>query len=148
MEKITLEQIDLLMERANVSYRDAKEALEHANGDIVEALLYLEQNNKMNTQKDAFTKSSTASTSSSTSAYKEKATSFFKQLHATSFQMKKGDHTFIDVPATIAIIALLVCMPFSFLVLLVSLICGIKINVVGQNEVADKINSTLDSIQR
>jgi len=146
MEKITLEQIDLLMERANVSYTDAKEALEHANGDIVDALLYLEQNNKMNTKKNDFSKS-TSSSHSTTSAYKEKATSFIKQLHATSFQMKKGDRTFIDVPATIASLALIICMPFSFLVLLVAIICGIKINVIGQNDVANKINSTFDSMQ-
>ena len=145
MEKITLEQIDLLMERANVSYTDAKEALEHANGDIVEALLYLEQNNKLNSQQNT---ASNPKTSTTSSAYKDKITTFFKQLHATSFQMKKDNHTFIDVPATIATLALLICMPFSFLVLLVSLICGIKINIVGQNDVANKINSTLDSMQR
>ena len=61
MEKITLEQIDLLMERAHVSFADAKEALEHANGDIVEALLYLEQNNKMNTAENNYTKSTSSS---------------------------------------------------------------------------------------
>lgn len=43
---ISIEQIDLLRKRANVGYKEAKEALEKCNGDIVEALSYLEEQNK------------------------------------------------------------------------------------------------------
>ena len=49
--KITLEQIDFLRERANVSYREAKEALEETGGDIVEALVMLERQNKVSGKK-------------------------------------------------------------------------------------------------
>lgn len=45
--KITLEQIDLLRKRANVGYKEAKEALERADGDIVEALAYLDEQGKV-----------------------------------------------------------------------------------------------------
>ena len=45
--KITLEQIDFLRERANVSYKEAKEALEQSEGDMVEALVMLEKQNKI-----------------------------------------------------------------------------------------------------
>ena len=141
MEKITLEQIDLLMERANVSYTEAKEALEQANGDIVEALLYLEKNNKVNIK-------TTKSTPNKSAEYKEKAKSFWNQLQATSVIMKKNERTFLNVPAGIAIIGIVVCMPFSFLVLLIAILYGVKINVVGENDVANKVNSTLDSIQK
>ncbi|NCB41141.1 MAG: ubiquitin [Clostridia bacterium] len=40
---ITLEQVEKLRERANVSYDDAKTALEEANGDVLEALIQLEK---------------------------------------------------------------------------------------------------------
>ena len=39
----TLEKIDEVRKRANVSYGEAKEALESCNGDVVEALIYLEK---------------------------------------------------------------------------------------------------------
>ena len=42
----TLEQVDKLRERANVSFADAKEALDQSNGDLLDALIYLEQNGK------------------------------------------------------------------------------------------------------
>ena len=43
MGKITLEQIDLIMQRTHVSYAEAKEALEAADGDILEAILIIEK---------------------------------------------------------------------------------------------------------
>lgn len=44
--KITLEQIDLLRKRTNAGYKEAKEALEYADGDIVGALAYLDEQGK------------------------------------------------------------------------------------------------------
>ena len=38
MSEITLEKVDLVKERAFVTYLEAKEALEHSNGDVLEAL--------------------------------------------------------------------------------------------------------------
>ncbi|MCL2677987.1 MAG: DUF4342 domain-containing protein [Clostridiales bacterium] len=42
----TLEQADRLRERANVSYDEAKAALDATGGDILEALIYLEKRGK------------------------------------------------------------------------------------------------------
>ena len=44
---INLEQIDELRKRANVSYEDAKNALEQNEGDIIKSLIYLEKQNKI-----------------------------------------------------------------------------------------------------
>jgi len=43
---ITLEQVDKLRKRANVSYAEAKEALEKCNGDLLDAMVFLEQQGK------------------------------------------------------------------------------------------------------
>lgn len=43
MNEITLEKVDLVKERAFVTYLEAKEALEHSNGDVLEALIYIEK---------------------------------------------------------------------------------------------------------
>ena len=42
-----LERIEKLRDRANVSYAEAKEALEAANGDLLEALIHLEKQGKV-----------------------------------------------------------------------------------------------------
>ena len=43
---ITLEQVEKLKERANVSYADARDALEATDGDLLEAVIYLEREGK------------------------------------------------------------------------------------------------------
>ena len=40
---ITLERVERLREKADVSYAQAKEALEYSNGDLLDALIYLEE---------------------------------------------------------------------------------------------------------
>lgn len=47
METITLEKIDIVKERTGVSYTDAKEALEECDGDVVNALIYIEAKQKI-----------------------------------------------------------------------------------------------------
>ena len=44
---ITLEKVDKLREYANVGYEDAKFALEAAEGDLLEAVIYLEKQGKI-----------------------------------------------------------------------------------------------------
>ena len=40
---ITLEKVDLVKERTGASYSEAKEALVISNGDVLDAIIYLEQ---------------------------------------------------------------------------------------------------------
>ncbi len=44
---ITLEQVDRLREKANISYDEAKAALEATNGDMLEAMINLEKQGKV-----------------------------------------------------------------------------------------------------
>lgn len=46
MPNITLEKVDMIIERTGVSYALAKEALEQCDGDVLEALIYLEDSIK------------------------------------------------------------------------------------------------------
>lgn len=133
MATITLEQIDLIMQRANVSYNEAKIALEQCNGDTLEALLYLEKNQKL--------KPSPASNS-------EKVNSFINKLNATTFIMKKKERIYIDVPLSVALIGGILCFPISIIALALSLIFGIKVDIHGENEVAEKINSSIDFLKK
>ena len=44
---ITLEMVEKLRKHANVSYEEAKRALEESNGDILEAIVSLEKENRI-----------------------------------------------------------------------------------------------------
>jgi nucleoid DNA-binding protein len=45
--EINIEQVEKLKERADVSYGDAKHALEQCNGDLLEAVIFLEKQGKV-----------------------------------------------------------------------------------------------------
>lgn len=133
MATITLEQIDLVMQRANVPYSDAKEALEACNGDVVEALLYLEKTERIQPK---------PTTSS------DKVTSFINKLNATTFIMKKKERTYVNVPLSIALIAIILCFHISVVAIIIALIMGVKISIVGENDIATKINSTINDLKK
>ena len=42
-----LEKVERLRERADVSYEEAKKALEECNGDLLDAMVYLEKQGKV-----------------------------------------------------------------------------------------------------
>ena len=130
MENITLEQIDLIMERTHVSYNEAKAALEHCNGDVIETLLYLEKCSNFNDSKN---------TVSST----QKLSNFIDKLNETTFILKKKERVYIDVPLSVALLAFILCLHVSFIALILSLIFGARVQIKGENDIARKINSTL-----
>jgi len=136
MGTITLEQIDLLMQRAHVTYAEAKEALERTNGDVLEALLFLEREAKIKTNKSP---NPTAG---------QKINGFISKLNATRFIMRKKERVFVDVPLSVAIIAIVLCFYVSVVTLILSILLGIKVQIIGENDIAEKINSTINDIRK
>ncbi|PHV69390.1 ubiquitin [Sporanaerobium hydrogeniformans] len=136
MGTITIEQIDLIMARAHVTYAEAKEALEKSDGDVVEALLYLEKTAKL---KSAPQPEPTPS---------QKVTSFIDKLNATRFILSKKGHTYVNVPLSIALILIICTLYISLITLLIAIVFGVKIQVKGDNDIAEKINSTIDNISK
>lgn len=134
MENITLEQIDLLMQRANVSYSEAKEALEQCGGNTLEALLYLEKTEKIKT--------------SATHNHSDSFKNFIGKLNTTRFILKKKEHTYVDVPLSVAIIAIITCFHVSVLAFVISLAIGIRVDIKGENDLAQKLNSGLGNFQK
>jgi len=49
---VTLEKIDIIIEKANVTYPQAKTALEKSEGDLVEALILLEKEEDIKNNKN------------------------------------------------------------------------------------------------
>ena len=52
--EITLEQVERLREKANVSYGQAKAALEYSGGNLLDALIYLEEQGVIPRPEDAY----------------------------------------------------------------------------------------------
>lgn len=139
MGNISLEQIDLIMQRANVTYSEAKEALEKCNGDTLEALVLLEKEQKIKTAQHSC---------SDNSKFKETVKGLVHKLNATRFILKKEDRTYINIPLSVALIIILCSFYISILGLIIAYCCGFKIDIEGENDIAQKLNEGLDFIKK
>lgn len=129
MENITLEQIDLIMQRANVSYAEAKEALEQCGSDTVEALLLLEKNQKIKPQPEA---------------RGTQVKGFISRLHSKSFIISKDTKTLIDIPLTIAILIFVFSCHISVLCLILAIIFGYKVDIKSECANNEPVHSSVN----
>jgi len=132
--QITLEQIDLLKKRANVGYREAKEALEKCNGDIVEALAYLEEQNRIKPEGGSIKNSS----------FFSKIKRIISKLNKINVIMAKKDKTILNIPSTVAIVIAIIAMPFTIAALVAALILGCKVRLENHNGEGYDINNKIE----
>lgn len=131
----TLEQIEMLRARANVSYQEAKEALEQCNCDLVEALIYLEKQNKVHQTK----------TEDKANGFGATLKKIFRTCNETALIISKNERNILDLPMTVVIIATIIVPPLVIIALLVALFTGHRIRLERPGSDI-KFNKTLDDI--
>ena len=135
MSEITLGKIDIIRERSGVSYTEAKEALEKSDGNVVDALIYLENNKKSSldgiyTSKDEFI---------------EWLKDVIKKGNVNRIKIKKDDKVLVDIPVNAGIaatLAALVWPPLFAIGLLTAVFTKITVEIVrndGSVEIVNKI---------
>ena len=133
---INLEQIDELRKRAKVSYEDAKKALEAANGDMVEALIYLEREKKTKfnceNEENGF----------------ENLANAIKKLsikgNNTKLIIKKKDSVVLSLPVTIVVVITIFAPYISLGGLILALVTGYRIRFQGKNGEDMNVNKHFD----
>jgi len=129
-----LELIEMLREKARVSYEEAKEALEKCNGDIVDALIYLEKQDKIKPPPKE----------SGAAGFWAGLKRLVKKCHATRLVISKNNENIVDLPLTVMIVITVIAPPITIAGLLVALFTGYKIRIKGPSGDNLKINQTLD----
>lgn len=92
-----LYKIDIIRERLGIGYKDAKEALDKAGGDVVQAIIALEENHvdfeeKVRSKRDKLV---------------DQVRSIFKKGNVTKIKIKKGDRVVLEMPATVGALGVL-----------------------------------------
>ncbi len=87
--EITLEAVDQIKERTGVSYAEAKEALVKSDGNVVDAIIALEEASKSEDRAEAII---------------EKIKQAFKAGNLTKIQMKKDDKVILTIPVNVGIV--------------------------------------------
>lgn len=88
---ISLEDIDQLRERAGITYSKAKEVLESVEGDLLKALIHLEEN--IEKPLDKYSKHGRD--------YYRRSQRLLSKLHQTRVKIKVKEDTVVELPVTI-----------------------------------------------
>jgi len=94
MEEITLEKVDKVKERMDVSYEEAKDALQKCNGDVLEAIIFIEKNNVKEECKFKENIKDTISLDELKSSIKE----LIDKGNVTRIKIRKDDKEIADIP--------------------------------------------------
>lgn len=140
---VTLEQIEMLRARANVSYAEAKEVLEKCNGDVLEALISLETQARLKAPKTDDSESGCCKTSKS---FMKTVKKLIKKGNETKFVIRKAESTVIDIPVSILVIITVIMPPLTVAAILLAMITNHKLSFVKPDGEGLKINNTLDKV--
>ncbi|WP_017751289.1 DUF4342 domain-containing protein [Clostridium tyrobutyricum] len=135
MSDITLEKIDIIRERTNVSYAEAKKALEIADGNVVDALIYIEEDQKKEEENSYTTKDE----------FINWLKDLVKRGNVNRIKIKKDDRVILNIPVNAGIAAtltMLVWPPLIAIGILTAVITKVTVEIIkddGSVEVVNKI---------
>lgn len=92
--EIDLEKIDIVRERTKVTYAEAKEALEKSDGNVVDAIIYLEGK-----QKNVFD-----SVSDAGNDFVDAIKKIVKKGNVNRIRIKKDDKVLLDIPVNAGVV--------------------------------------------
>ena len=161
-----MEMVEMLHEKANVSYEEAKAALERNNWDVLDALIDLEKMGKVSEARTAENHSpnsetvemdqnaSTLQVSSETSdkrtgkkrfaTLKEELKKLIRKGLDNSFVVSKEDKTIISLPVLVFVIMLLAAFWVTVPLLIVGAVFHFRYAFQGQDLGKEDINETLE----
>lgn len=159
-----LEKVERLREKADVTYDEAKRALEACNWDMLDAMIYLEALGKVKKTSDSGVYSSKAEEEklydvektikeeerknkeeNFKNKFKKGFNKFIKVCKENSFIVKHEDKKIIDLPLGIALIIFLLGWHVLLIVMLISLFFEVRYEIEGKNDLKT-VNSAMNKV--
>lgn len=134
---VNLEQIDELRRRTNVSYEDAKEALDMCEGDMLQAIIYLEKNKK----------AKIATNDGEKECLFDKIKALIKKGSNIRFIIKKRERMVLNLSLNVTILIAIFAFHVTIIGLILALICGYRMKFETNKGEDIKANQTLDKVQ-
>lgn len=120
---ISLEKIDTVVSRTNVSFSKAKEALEKNNGDVIDAIVFIEENEE-NWAEDISIKSEDLF---------GKIKDIIKEGNVTKIIIKRSGKTILNLPVTFAAAGAILAIKPAILGLGVAVLAKCTIEIVKED---------------
>jgi len=169
---VTLEQVEKLRERANVSFEEAKIALEQAGGDLLDALILLERQGKTapppsggyysgeqtaepgqepetgvgNAHRHG-SKANSTTFSDVMNKICEALANIFNAGSTNYIDAYKNDRVVLSCPVIVFVILLIVAFWVTIPLLFIGLICGWRYKLRGPDLGSDTINDVIQNAE-
>jgi translation initiation factor IF-1 len=130
MEEVTLEKIDLLRSRTNVSYKEAKEALELHHGNVIEALISLENRSQ---NQPGWTEEFTVKSNEAMDKVKE----LIREGNVNRIRIKSDDKVIAEIPVYVGAIGALLVPQMAALGFMAALFKKCTIEVIRKDDIVD-----------
>ncbi|MDM8310756.1 MULTISPECIES: DUF4342 domain-containing protein [Clostridium] len=138
MIDISLEKLDMIKERTGVSYGEAREALETCDGDVVDAIIYIEE--KKNNEPSPV--------DTSLEQFKEWLKNTIEKGNISRIKVKKDDKVIVDVPVNAGVAAGVIAViwwPIAAILTATAVVSKVTIEITkddGSIEVVNKLVKT------
>lgn len=137
----TIENVDEVIQRTGATYKEAKEALEAAEGDVLEAIIKIEEE-KGRTSGEAVKEKG--------NEIVEKLKELVKKGNVTRILLKREGRTILDLPVTAGAVGAVVFTPATIAAIIVSLATGCRIEIQKQDgeiiDVRDVTEEKMESV--
>lgn len=133
---ITLEKIDIIRDRTGVTYKEARDALSAANGNVVDALINIEE---------AGSKNWTETVSVKGSEVMDRLKTILKSGNVNRIRIKKDNNLILDIPVTAGAISAVVLPQLTALGTAVALMSKCTIEVERQNKDVINVNNVINN---
>lgn len=149
---ITLEKIDIIRDRTGVSYKQAKEALEAAGGNVIDALIDVEEDGNKNWSESmsGWKETITETISVRGNEAIDKLKTLVQSGNVSRVRVKKDDYIIMDIPVTAGAIGAVLIPLYTAVGAVVALLTKCTIEVERPNKdiinVSDTITNTADGI--
>lgn len=132
---ISIDKIDTVVARTKVSYKEAKQALERTSGDVIEAIILIEESLE---DEEILSKKG--------EAILDKVKELVKEGNVTKVIVKRNNKVILNIPVTLAAIGAVLYVKLALLGLGLAVISNSTIEIIKENGEVIKLNkNNIDS---
>lgn len=164
------EKVEKLKEKANVTFEEAKAALEEANGDLLDAMIILERQGKTQSSKETYSTREEGTTSyeivdvpnadgkgqknsNKGRAFTDKIKALWHKSCENYFVVERNNEKVINIPIWAFVLIIIFTWHISLLLMVVGLFFGCRYSFKGEaqmkmaNDVMDKAADVADKVK-
>lgn len=148
------EMVETLREKANISYEEAKQALERSNWDLLDAMLLLEKEGKVNAGGGSYTtrpaeekETKKSARNNGQGAFHWLGQTFCKLVrmgNVNFFVVSRSGKELFSLPVTVFVVLMILGFWFLVAALVIGLFCGLRYAFRGPNLGRDSINNAIN----